>query len=128
MGIRSPGIIVVAVVAAVAAAAAPATAASSADDCVLTVDPPALVYGDFVVTQAALECGTVEHTIEIDLELLRDGVVVATDDERTHKRSTWHAYTAANDPAGDQHWCVQVTALYPPYAIGPVTSCESEPF
>lgn len=128
MWTRAFAIIVAAVAAAVVAVAPSAKAAPKTDDCVLTITPPVLTYGVFVATEAALECKTVKHTIEIDLELLQDGVVVGTDDERAHKRSTWHAYTVVNDPPGNQTWCVRVTALYPPYTIGPVTSCASEPF
>jgi hypothetical protein len=107
-------------------AAAAQTATAQTSDCELVVDAPIPSYGVFA--KATLTCQTVQHSITIDSELLQDGVVVASTHEQTHKRSSFGAYVNVNDPAGDQVWCYRATAKVPPYTIGPLTSCASEPF
>lgn len=107
-------------------AATARTAPAQTLDCVLAVDAPTPSYGVFA--KATLTCQTVQHSITIDSELLQDGVVVASTHEQTHKRSSFGAYVDINDPPGDQVWCYRATAKIPPYTIGPLTSCASEPF
>ena len=108
------------------AAAAAQAAPAQTLDCQLTVDAPIPSYGVFA--KATLTCQTVQHSITIDSQLLQDAVVVASTHEQTHKRSSFGAYIDINDPPGDQVWCYRATAKIPPYTIGPLTSCASEPF
>jgi hypothetical protein len=128
IGRARPPLVVAAAIAAalLLPAAAAQTASAQTSDCELVVDAPIPSYGVFA--KATLTCQTVQHSITIDSQLLQDGVVVASTHEQTHKRSSFGAYVNVNDPPGDQVWCYRATAKVPPYTVGPLTSCASQPF
>jgi hypothetical protein len=116
---------VLAVVVAPDAIAGPAAPAS----CTSVAEGPFL-YIDTVIPVAEVRCNAPQRRLQIETQLTRDGVVVATASRSCRNASVCRQSVDASAPdvPGNQLWCLTTRGFVGSAFVGEASSCEQEEF